>query len=93
LTNSAETWSSGLRAGSSTVPKFARGILIVRFERRCAMRLRPINPCVFGSVLSATRVFSMVPSARNTLPFGGTSMGTGPGSVCECAQTRVMRRP
>ena len=54
-----------------------RGIRIVRFDRRCAMRLAPIKPADGspGSEMSAKRALSMVPNATTTTPSGDNAMG------------------
>src|SRR5262249_49160871 len=56
----------------------------VRFERRCAMRFRPIS-FFSGTVLRAMRVLSMVPMPRMTAPPGGTSVRLHPNDTAAAA--------
>ena len=56
-----------------------RGIRIVRFDRRCAMRFAPIRPVDGrpGSEMSARRALSIVPNATTTTPSAATGWNLG----------------
>lgn len=69
------------------LPVVVDALRSVRFERRCAIRLRPIRPAELGSVVSASRVLSMVPSARKTEAPSTTSIDP------LLVMMRLMRRP